>query len=83
MASDGSSVRVVKIEPQAEPAPPAAADPAAAAPVAAARPTPPAAGDLAIGDTTLFPGQGTTFSFNSSEAGMAKLTVQKQVPGSG
>ena len=43
--------------------------------------TPPAAGSFSIGDPTLFPGQGTRFSFTSSEAGMAKLTVQKRVPG--
>ena len=68
-----SAIRVVPIDPQPEPA----------APGGPGGPdtTPPTAGDLGIGDSTLFPGQGTSFTFNSSEAGMAKLTVQKQVPG--
>ena len=43
--------------------------------------TTPTVGGLTVGDATLFPGQGTTFSFNSSEAGLAALTVQKRVPG--
>jgi len=34
-----------------------------------------------IGDSTLFPGQGTTFSFISSEGGSAKLVFQKQGKG--
>ncbi len=43
--------------------------------------TRPVAGDLGIGDSTLTPGQGTSFTFTSSEAGLATLTVQKQVKG--
>ena len=34
-----------------------------------------------IADPTLTPGQGTRFTFTSSEAGVATLTVQKQVKG--
>ena len=34
-----------------------------------------------IGDSTLLPGQGTTFSFISSEGGSAKLVFQKRVKG--
>ena len=36
---------------------------------------------FSIGDSTLFPGDGTSFSFNSSEAGVAVLTIQKRVKG--
>jgi len=36
---------------------------------------------LKAGDSTLFPGQGTKFKFNASEAGRAVLTVQKRVKG--
>jgi hypothetical protein len=68
-----SDIRVVVIDPQPEPVtPPPGGGPDTTAPTA---------GDLGIGDATLFPGQGTSFTFNSSEAGMAKLTVEKQVPG--
>jgi hypothetical protein len=77
-----SGIRVVPIDPQPEPAPPSGGGPGGGGPGGGGTDTtPPTAGDLTIGDTTLFPGQGTTFGFSSSEAGMAKLTVQKQVPG--
>jgi hypothetical protein len=71
-----SAVRVVPIDPQPEPAAPGG--PGGGGAPDTTRPT---AGDLTIGDSTLFPGQRTTFSFNSSEAGVAVLTVQKQVKG--
>jgi hypothetical protein len=66
-------IRVVVIDPQPEPA----------APGGPGGPdtTPPSVGGLAIGDPTLTPGQGTSFTFTSSEAGIATLTVQKQVKG--
>ena len=69
-------IRVVPIDPQPEPAAPGG-------PGGGGGPdtTPPTGGSLGIGDPTLFPGQGTSFTFTSSEAGMAKLTVEKQVPG--
>ncbi len=73
-----SPVRVVPIDPQPEPAAPGGPGPGGGG---GPDTTPPTAGDLSIGDSTLFPGQGTTFTFNSSEAGVAKLTVQKQVKG--
>jgi hypothetical protein len=71
-----STIRVVVLDPQPEPAPPGG-------PGGPGGPdsTPPASGPITIGDSTLFPGQGTTFRFNSSEGGRAVLTVQKQVPG--
>jgi hypothetical protein len=34
-----------------------------------------------VDDTTLFPGEAARFSFNSSEAGVAVLTIQKRVRG--
>ena len=43
--------------------------------------TRPTAGGFSAGDSTLTPGQGTRFTFNSSEAGLATLTVQKRVKG--
>ena len=43
--------------------------------------TRPTADGFAVGDATLAPGQGTSFTFSSSEAGIATLTVQKQVKG--
>jgi len=69
----GSGIRVVPIDPQPEPAGPG--------PGGGTDTTPPVAGDLGIGDPTLTPGQGTSFTFTSSEAGVAKLTIQKQVKG--
>jgi hypothetical protein len=74
-----SDIRVVPIDPQPEPAPPAGPGPGPGG--GGPDTTPPASGPITIGDSTLFPGQGTTFTFNSSEAGMARLTVEKQVPG--
>ena len=41
----------------------------------------PKASGLKAGDSKLLPGQGTRFTFNSSEAGRAVLTVQKRVKG--
>jgi hypothetical protein len=75
--SSGDAIRVVPIDPQPEPAAPGG--PGGGGP--GADTTPPTAGGFSAGDTTLFPGQGTGFTFTSSEAGMARLTVQKQVPG--
>jgi hypothetical protein len=43
--------------------------------------TDPAVGGFAIGDRTLVSGAGTTFSFNSSEAGRATLSFHKRVKG--
>jgi hypothetical protein len=43
--------------------------------------TAPSVDGFSAGDTTLRPGQGTTFRFTTSEAGLAILTVRKQVPG--
>ena len=76
---NGSSIRVVAIDPQPEPAPPGGGGPGGGGP--GPDTTAPSAGSFTMGDPTLFPGQGTSFSFNSSEAGLAVLTVQKQVPG--
>jgi hypothetical protein len=72
----GSGVRVVPIDPQPEPAPPGG-------PGGPGGPdtTAPTSGPITIGDSTLFPGQGTSFGFSSTEGGLATLTVQKQVPG--
>jgi len=73
-ASSGT-IRVVPIDPQPEPAGPGG--PGGGGPDT----SPPTAGGFAVGDPTLFPGQGTSFSFNSSETGVALLTIQKQVKG--
>jgi hypothetical protein len=71
-----SSIRVVPIDPQPEPAAPG---PGGGGP--GPDTTPPTAGGFTMADPTLLPGQGTSFSFNSSESGVAVLTVQKQVRG--
>jgi hypothetical protein len=42
---------------------------------------PPVVGDFSVDRDTLFPGEGSFFDFNSSEAGLATLTVRRQVPG--
>jgi hypothetical protein len=70
--SSGNAIRVVPIDPQPEPAGPGGGDPDT---------TRPSAGAFSVGDSTLLPGQGTGFSFNSSEAGQAVLTIQKRVKG--
>jgi hypothetical protein len=67
---NGSTIRVVPIDPQPEPTGPGGTDSTA-----------PGISGASIGDSTLRPGQGTTFSFNSTEAGTAVLTIEKQVPG--
>jgi hypothetical protein len=79
--SSGSAIRVVAIDPQPEPAAPGG--PGGGGPGGGGSPdtTAPSAGSFTMGDPTLLPGQGTSFTFNSSEAGLAVLTVQKQVPG--
>jgi hypothetical protein len=79
--SSGSAIRVVAIDPQPEPVAPVG--PGGGGPGGGGSPdtTAPSAGSFTMGDPTLFPGQGTSFTFNSSEAGLAVLTVQKQVPG--
>ena len=74
--SGGSAIRVVRIDPQAEPTGPGGGGGGGGSDT-----TPPTAGGFAMGDSSLFPGDRTTFSFDSSEAGMATLTVQKRVPG--
>ena len=66
-----SAIRVVPIDPQPEPIGPGGGPDTTA----------PTAGGFSIGDSTLFPGAGTSFSFNSSESGVAVLTIQKRVKG--
>ena len=68
-AAGETTIRIVAIDPQFE------ADPAAV------DNTPPTVGGLDAGDTSLLPGQGTTFTFNTSEAGKAVLSFQKRVKG--
>jgi hypothetical protein len=70
--STGSAIRVVPIDPQPEPSAPGGGGPDTTAPTA---------GGFVVDDTTLFPGEAARFSFNSSEAGVAVLTIQKRVKG--
>ena len=72
-----SPIRVVPIDPQPEPAAPGGPGGGTPGPDT----TRPSAGGFGVADPTLFPGQGTSFSFTSSETGLAVLTVQKQVKG--
>jgi hypothetical protein len=67
-----SAIRVVPIDPQPEPSGPGGGGPDTTAPTA---------GGFIVDDTTLFPGESARFRFNSSEAGVAVLTIQKQVKG--
>ena len=64
-------IRVVPIDPQAEPPPPPL-DPV---------PGPPTISGFEIGDKTLKPGQRTKITFRASEAGMAVLTFEKRFKG--
>ncbi|MDQ5832551.1 MAG: hypothetical protein M3550_05765 [Actinomycetota bacterium] len=73
-AGGATTVRMVPLDPQFE------ADPATGGPGGSDASSPSSSG-LKAGDSTLFPGQGTKFTFNSSEAGRAVLTVQKRVKG--
>ncbi len=67
------AVRAVPLDPTAEPGGPGA-------PGGPAGPAPDVS-RAEIGDRTLTPGQGTTFSFNSSKAGSAVLTIEKKFKG--
>jgi hypothetical protein len=62
------AIRVVPLDPEPESA-------------ASSDTTPPAISGFDIGDTTLFPGQGTKFTFRSTEAGLAVLTIEKRFNG--
>jgi hypothetical protein len=62
-------IRVVVLDPQPESIP------------TGPDPNPPTITGFGIGDPTLTPGQSTTFSFTSSEAGTAVLTIEKKVKG--
>jgi hypothetical protein len=78
----GSDIRIVPIDPQAEPA--SGGGPGGGGPGgggAGGDTTDPTVGGFGIGDSTLFPGRGTTFAFNSSEAGRAVLSFHKRVKG--
>jgi hypothetical protein len=63
------SIRVVPLDPAAESA------------AGGADTTPPGISGFDIGDTTLLPGQGTKFTFRSTEAGLAVLTFEKRFNG--
>ncbi|HYG96551.1 MAG TPA: hypothetical protein VD741_05525, partial [Solirubrobacterales bacterium] len=69
-------IRVVPIDPQAEPSPPP--PPAPKPPVDKTKPT---VSGFDVSDTTLLPGQKASFNFRASEAGLAVLTVEKRFAG--
>lgn len=76
----GSAIRVVPIDPQPEPtAPPGGGS--GPGPGPGPDTAPPSTAGLRPADSTLLPGQRTSFSFSSSEAGLAVLTFQKRVRG--
>ncbi len=60
-----------------QPPPPPSGPPAAGPDVT----PPPAPSAVTVGSRTLIPGQGTTFGFNSGEAGLAVLTFEKRFAG--
>jgi hypothetical protein len=76
-----SPVRIVPIDPQFEADPAGGGGPGGGGPGGGADTTDPTVGGFGIGDSTLTPGAGTTFRFNSSEAGRATLSFHKRVKG--
>jgi hypothetical protein len=78
-----SPIRVVPIDPQFE-ADPAAGGPGGGGPGGGGSggdTTDPSVSGFGIGDSTIAPGAGTTFTFRSSEAGRATLSFHKRVKG--
>jgi hypothetical protein len=71
----GSAIRVVPIDPQPEPSGPSPPG------GGGSDTTGPGVGGFGIGDSSLRPGQATSFSFTSSEGGLAVLTIEKRVAG--
>lgn len=65
------AIRIVPLDPQAEPSTPPA-------PAPAPDTTKPTLSGFEISDKTLLPGQKARFSFRASEAGLAVLTVEKR-----
>jgi hypothetical protein len=74
-----SPIRIVPIDPIFEPDPEAGGP--GGGPGGGSDTTDPTVGGFGIGDSTLTPGAGTTFRFNSSEAGRARLSFHKRVKG--
>jgi hypothetical protein len=81
-AGGATTIRIVPIDPQFE------ADPVPGGPSGPGGPGgssdvpgSPSVSGFGIGDGTLLPGAGTTFSFSSSEAGRAVLSFHKRVKG--
>jgi hypothetical protein len=70
----GSEIRVVVIDPQPEPA-------TGGGPGGGSDTSDPTVGGFGASDITLTPGQGTEFSFTTSEAGQALMTFHKRVKG--
>ncbi|HEV3377419.1 MAG TPA: hypothetical protein VG126_09090 [Thermoleophilaceae bacterium] len=81
----GAAIRVVPIDPQPEPSGSGGTGtpggPGGGPGGSGSDTTDPSVGGFAAGSRTLAPGVGTTFSFNSSEAGRATLTFHKRVKG--
>jgi hypothetical protein len=78
----GSDIRIVPIDPLPEPA--SGGGPGGGGPGgggSGSDTADPAVSGFGAGDSTLFPGRGTTFTFNSSEAGRAVLSFHKRVKG--
>jgi hypothetical protein len=75
----GGQIRVVVIDPQPEP--PAGGGPGGGGPGGGADTSDPTVGGFGASDRTLAPGEGTEFTFTTSEAGQAVLTFHKRVKG--
>jgi hypothetical protein len=78
----GGDIRIVPIDPQPEPG--GSSDPGGPGGPGGSGgtdTTDPTVGGFSAGDRTLVSGAGTTFSFNSSEAGRAVLSFHKRVKG--
>jgi hypothetical protein len=73
--SQSSDIMAVPLEPLPDPAPPGGGGPGGS------DTTGPGVSGFGIGSSTLRPGQATTFSFTSSEGGLAVLTIEQRVSG--
>jgi hypothetical protein len=79
-AGGATTIRIVPIDPQFE-ADPTAGGPGGPGGSGGTDTSEPTVGGFTVGDRTLAPGAGTTFTFNSSEAGRAVLSFHKRVKG--
>ena len=76
-----TTVRVVPLDPQPEPVPPVVVEPEPRPPVVLPDRTAPAISSLSVSKTKVRPGQAVTFRFGTSEAGSARLLIDRKASG--